>query len=101
MAASDAAAVAPEDDLGLPGWINDLLKPGVGQGVFMTLKLSLVLLVLTLGGLLMYIEDETARLHMKIFLGMSCILLVLVVWFIGELARETALQEEEEKAKKK
>lgn len=140
MADSDAVSIAPvEDDLGLPGWINDLLKPGVGQGVFVTLKVSLVLLVLTLGSLLIYIEDavtestlhtsthahrrcvhtlctavlvasltrasfgwpQTARLHMKIFLCMACVLLMLVVWFIGELARETKLQEMEKEAIKK
>ena len=49
---------APAEDLGLPGWLNDMLQPGVGQGIFMTLKVSLVGLVLTLGALLMYIEDE-------------------------------------------
>ena len=80
---------------GLPGWINELLKPGVGQGVFTTLKISLVLLILTLGSLLMYIEDETALLHMKIFMGMAFLLLILVVWFIGELARETKERETE------
>ena len=62
MADSDAVSIAPvEDDLGLPGWINDLLKPGVGQGVFVTLKVSLVLLVLTLGSLLIYIEDAVTE----------------------------------------
>lgn len=38
---------------------------------------------------------------MKIFLGMSCVLLMLVVWFIGELARETRLQEMEKSESKK
>ena len=42
----------------LLGWLNDLLKPGVGQGVFTTLKVSLLCLVLTLCMLLMYISDE-------------------------------------------
>lgn len=56
------ASSTADDDLGLPGWINDLLKPGVGQGVFMTLKISLVCLVLTLCSLLMYIEDEVPSL---------------------------------------
>ena len=72
----DAAPPAPEeDDLGLPGWLNDLLKPGVGQGVFMTLKVSLVLLVLTLCALLIYIEDEVRRRVPKFFLPcpMRCV----------------------------
>ena len=58
---ADAAAdvtVADPDDLGLPAWLNDMLKPGVGAGVFTTLKLSLVGLVLTLCLLLVYITDE-------------------------------------------
>ena len=84
------------DDLGLPGWLNDLLKPGVGQGIFMTLKLSLFGLVLTLSVLLCYITDETARLHLSIFLGMSIILLCLVIWFVAELRKaekEKALED--------
>ena len=38
-----AAAPAPADDesLGLPNWLEDMMKPGVGAGVFLTLKLSL------------------------------------------------------------
>ena len=52
-------AVGPqEEDSGLPKWLDDMLKPGVGAGVFTTLKLSLVGLVLTLCALLVYIEDE-------------------------------------------
>ena len=34
-------------ELGLPGWLEDMLKPGVGAGVFATLKASLVGLVFT------------------------------------------------------
>ena len=30
-----------DEGLGLPSWLEELLKPGVGQGVFTTLKLSL------------------------------------------------------------
>ena len=117
--------VSGVEDLGLPGWLNDLLKPGVGQGVFTTLKVSLLCLVLTLCMLLMYISDEvharpacasffvaralrpdgtrracvqTARLHLSIFLGMAILLLILVVWFIGELQKAEA---EEAKAGKK
>ena len=92
-----AAAASELDDLGLPGWLNDLLKPGVGNGVFVTLKLSLVGLVLTLVLLLNFIQDETARLHLSIFLGMSVILLLLIIWFIGELRAEEAKKALEEK----
>ena len=60
-AENDTAAVPAENDLGLPGWLNDMLKPGVGAGVFMTLKLSLVGLVCTLAILLCYIQDEVCR----------------------------------------
>jgi hypothetical protein len=118
MAADDVVADSPappaedDNDLGLPGWLDDMLKPGVGQGVFTTLKLSLVGLVGTLVFLLFWITDEarrqrrsgacfsarlssltdgalhrsqTARFHISVFLAMSIILLVLVVWFINEV----------------
>ena len=43
MSDDTAAAPAPADDesLGLPNWLEDMMKPGVGAGVFFTLKLSL------------------------------------------------------------
>ena len=85
------------EQLGLPGWLEDMLKPGVGSGVFTTLKASLIGLVLTLVILLMYIEDSTIRIHLSVFLGMSVLLLGLVIWFVGELQKETALQEAEKK----
>ena len=147
---------APAEELVLPGWLGELLKPGVGPGIFTTLKLSLVCLVLTLCVMLIYIEDEvssqriappltcscrrallrwlvhahallpsrssirlcsradafsfpspvlalraqTARLHLSIFLGMSVVLLVLVVWFIGEL-QAAEIKEKKEKKKDK
>ena len=37
----DAAADTSVGELGLPGWMENLLKPGVGPGVFTTLKASL------------------------------------------------------------
>lgn len=59
--ADSTVAAAPtggeDDSLGLPDWLEDLLKPGVGQGVFMTLKVSLLGLILTLTALLFYLED--------------------------------------------
>ena len=58
MGDASTAVASDEADLGLPGWLNDMLKPGVGQGVFTTLKLCLIGLVLTLCVLLIYIEDE-------------------------------------------
>ena len=51
---------APAEELVLPGWLGELLKPGVGPGIFTTLKLSLVCLVLTLCVMLIYIEDEVS-----------------------------------------
>ena len=36
-------------------------------------------------------------MHLGIFLSMACILLVLVIWFIGELEKEKALQAKEKK----
>ena len=59
MPAADAPAEPmDEDSLGLPGWLDDMLKPGVGNAVFTTLKASLVGLLLTLCLLLIYIEDQ-------------------------------------------
>jgi Na+-transporting methylmalonyl-CoA/oxaloacetate decarboxylase gamma subunit len=67
-----------------------MLKPGVSSGVFTTLKLALVGLVCTLAFMLYAIEDARVRMHLSIFLGMACILLVLVIWFVGELAKSKA-----------
>ena len=72
--ANDAAApdsqptTDPIAELGLPAWLEDMLKPGVGSAVFLTLKLSLVFLVLTLIGLLCVMTDEAIRMHVSIFL---------------------------------
>ena len=97
MATPDDAVAAQEktvEELGLPSWLEDMLKPGVSSGIFMTLKLSLVFLVLTLVGLLCVMTDQTIRMHVSIFLFMSIVLLGLVIWFIGELAAETAKKQE-------
>ena len=83
----DTATTQQQEDSGLPTWLDEMLKPGVSTGIFNTLKLSLVLLVLVLGALLTVMTDETVRLHVSIFLGMSVVLLCLVVWFIGELQK--------------
>ena len=56
--ATSTQTAPPAEELVLPGWLGELLQPGVGQGVFTTLKLSLVFLVLTLCVMLIYIEDE-------------------------------------------
>ena len=95
----DAAADTSVGELGLPGWMENLLKPGVGPGVFTTLKASLVGLVFTLVLMLMYIEDATARMHVSIFLAMSVLLLGLVIWFVGELQKEEEARKAEEKDK--
>lgn len=99
-----SADAAVTQDLGLPAWLEDMLKPGVGSAVFLTLKLSLVGLVLTLCGLLTYLTDPTIRMHVSIFLGMTVVLLLLVIWFVGELASATAAEhaaKEDEKEVKK
>ena len=36
------------------------------------------------------LDDPTIRMHVSIFLGMSLVLLVLVIWFVGELAQAQA-----------
>lgn len=52
------AVAATPDDSGLPGWLDELLKPGVSPGVFTTLKLSLVSLIIVLSGMLCIIQDS-------------------------------------------
>ena len=42
---------------GLPGWLDELLKPGVSSTVFTILKACLVGLVLTLCTMLAVLED--------------------------------------------
>lgn len=54
---SATITAAPEEDSGLPQWLDDLLKPGVSNAVFTTLKLSLVGLVLVLCMMLSILED--------------------------------------------
>ena len=56
-AAVASAAAEAETDSGLPTWLDELLKPGVSNGVFMTLKLCLVGLVLVLCIMLAVLED--------------------------------------------
>ena len=75
MATGDAAASATADDgvvtetkspladLGLPKWLDELLQPGVGPGVFMTLKLSLVALITCLIVMAYNITDEVPPRH--------------------------------------
>ena len=43
---------------------------------------------------------QTAWMHVSIFLGMTFILLVLVLWFIGELQRAMAEEKLQESKKK-
>ena len=91
---ADVARMAEvqEAPSGLPGWLDDMLKPGVSAGVFTTLKLALVGLVITLCFMLSVLTDATIRMHLSIFLGMSIILLVLIIWFVGELAKAKAAE---------
>ena len=97
-------SAAPMSESGLPGWLDERLKPGVGPGIFNLLKFSLVGLILTLGVLYYNVTDDRALFHIRIFIGMSCVLLCLVVWFVGELAKgggpEPALQEKRGKGAK-
>ena len=57
MSADASVAQSGESELGLPKWLDDMLKPGVSSGVFLTLKLSLIGLVLTLCLLLSFMQD--------------------------------------------
>jgi hypothetical protein len=60
MAAASPDAT-PLAELGLPSWLDSMLQPGVGNGVFITLKASLVGLILTLLTMCYYIEDPVGR----------------------------------------
>lgn len=42
----------------LPSWLDEMMKPGVGPGVFNTLKLSLVSLICILLFMLYSIDDS-------------------------------------------
>uniref|UniRef100_A0A6V4V666 Transmembrane protein n=1 Tax=Prymnesium polylepis TaxID=72548 RepID=A0A6V4V666_9EUKA len=89
----------PVDDVAiLPTWLDEMLKPGVGPGVFKTLKLSLLSLIVILCFMLYNIEDEQIQFHLRIYLGMTLILTALVVWFINEL-NKSKLEEERESKK--
>ena len=80
-------ASEPEGEVVLPNWLEDMMQPGVGSGVFLTLKLALIGLVTTLCLMLSFTEDLTIRFHLKVFLGLASFLTVLVIWFIGELQK--------------
>jgi hypothetical protein len=59
-AASPDADATSLSELGLPSWLDSMLQPGVGNGVFITLKASLVGLILTLLTMCYYIEDPVS-----------------------------------------
>ncbi|KAL1495110.1 hypothetical protein AB1Y20_016978 [Prymnesium parvum] len=69
----------------LPAWLDSMLQPGVGPGVFRTLKVSLILLMLVICVMLYYIEDPSILFHLRIYLTMTLLLTLLVVWFIREI----------------
>ena len=77
-----------------------MLKPGVGAGVFLTLKLSLIGLLCTLCALLTFVTDPDIRMHLKIFLCLAVVLTAIVIWFIGELQKQPPPEEEDRKEKK-
>ena len=87
LSMGDVAAPA-EAEVVLPNWLEDMMEPGVGSGVFLTLKLALIGLVTTLCLMLSFTEDLTIRFHLKVFLGLASVLTVIVIWFIGELKKD-------------
>ena len=67
MADTTTEAVVPEnavvEDVAiLPNWLDDMLKPGVGSGVFFTLKAALVSLIFILLFMLYAVEDAVRAL---------------------------------------
>ena len=57
MTTEAAAEQSSLTELGLPSWLDSMLQPGVGDGVFITLKASLVGLILTLLTMCYCIDD--------------------------------------------
>ena len=84
----DVAAPDAEPEAVLPNWLEEMMEPGVGAGVFLTLKLALIGLVATLCLMLSFAEDLTIRFHLKVFLGLASVLTVIVLWFISELKKD-------------
>ena len=84
----DVDAPAAEPEAVLPNWLEEMMEPGVGAGVFLTLKLALIGLVATLCLMLSFAEDLTIRFHLKVFLGLASVLTVIVIWFISELKKD-------------
>merc|ERR1712087_475515 len=76
---------SPVAGMGLPTWMEELFEPGVGPKVFMTLKGSLFGLNFILGAMIYYITEPSIRIHLYVFFGMSCVLLLLVLWFVSEM----------------
>ena len=85
---ASSPAAEPQGEIALPSWLEEMMEPGVGPGVFLTLKLALIGLVTTLCLMLSFTEDLTIRFHLKVFLGLASILTVIVIWFIGELKKD-------------
>jgi len=70
IAEPSAASAADADastltELGLPSWLDAMLQPGVGDGVFMTLKATLVGLILVLLTMCYFIEDPVCPGQLK------------------------------------
>ena len=59
-AAAEGDSAPADDSLGLPNWLEEIMKPGVGSGVFMTLKGSLVGLICCLVVMLLNIEEPAS-----------------------------------------
>eukprot|EP00306_Pavlova_sp_CCMP459_P004278 CAMPEP_0185164642 /NCGR_PEP_ID=MMETSP1139-20130426/9688_1 /TAXON_ID=298111 /ORGANISM="Pavlova sp., Strain CCMP459" /LENGTH=99 /DNA_ID=CAMNT_0027730021 /DNA_START=14 /DNA_END=313 /DNA_ORIENTATION=- len=81
------AAEHKEDELPAAlGWVVSLLEPGTRPGVFTFFKMVVFTLVLTLAGMLHFLEvDAEVAMHLKIFLGLATVLACITVWFFYEL----------------
>merc|ERR1712087_327024 len=83
--AKPADDASPLAGMGLPTWMEELFEPGVGPKVFLTLKGSLFGLIFILGIMIYYITEPSIRIHLYVFFGMSCVLLLLILWFVSEM----------------
>ncbi|KAG8460588.1 hypothetical protein KFE25_011363 [Diacronema lutheri] len=85
------------------GWMVGLLEPGTRPGVFTFFKAVVIALVGCVAFMLFGLDmPSDVQFHLKIFLALSVALMILTIWFFGELqiamaAAPAAAEEKKEK----